>query len=118
MITLTFGPNTLILDVMGLDRLWSLKSHLELPLSHIQQVRVEEQAAIPWKEGLRAPGTHLPGVLAAGTFYTHGRKVFADIREGQPALVLELHHESYDQLIFQTDDLQADLLRIREALPS
>ena len=116
MITLTCTPDTLDLDVRGADKLWSLKSKLSIPLAHVRQVRIDDAARLHWLDGIKAPGTHVPGVIAAGTFYRHGRKLFADIREGQPALVIELRDDRYDELIIQTQDVQGDLIRVRAAL--
>ena len=64
--------DTLIVHVRGMDRLWSLKSRLEIPLPHVLGAEVDPDVAQGWRKGLRAPGTHLPGVITAGTFYQEG----------------------------------------------
>jgi len=42
-----------------------------------------------WLGGVRAPGAHLPGKLAIGTWRGHGGKTFALARAGKPAIVLD-----------------------------
>jgi hypothetical protein len=62
--------DTLIVHVRGMDRLWSLKSRLEIPLSHVLDAEADTQVVREWQKGLRAPGTHVPGVITAGTFFS------------------------------------------------
>lgn len=116
MTTLTLTPDTLVLELGGADRVLSLKSRLTVPLTAIGEAAVVERARIDPLRAIRAPGTHLPGVVASGTFYTRGRRVFANIREGRPALVLRLRGHRYHELIVRTDDVEADLARVRTAL--
>jgi len=61
----------LVIDVEGWDKLWAFKSRLEIPLNHISGVRsgADERAS-----GIRAPGTHIPGVITAGTFHQIGKR--------------------------------------------
>ena len=47
--------DTLIVHVRGMDRLWSLKSRLEIPLSHVLDAEADTQVAREWQKGLRAP---------------------------------------------------------------
>jgi hypothetical protein len=65
-----------IFEVQGLHKLWALRSRLEVPLAHIRSVREDPSAARGLWKGFHLPGTHVPGVLAAGTFYRGGKRVF------------------------------------------
>ena len=60
------GEN-LILHVEGMDKVWALKSQLTIPLKHISGVRVDEVLVKKWYQGVRLPGTSIPGVITAGT---------------------------------------------------
>ena len=53
--------DALIVHVRGMDRLWALKSRLEIPLSHVVGAEVNPEIAREWRKGIRAPGTHVPG---------------------------------------------------------
>jgi hypothetical protein len=46
-----------------------------------------------WWRGLRMPGTNIPGVLTAGTFYQDGKRVFWDVHNPENTVVIELKHE-------------------------
>ncbi|HET8654571.1 MAG TPA: hypothetical protein VFL93_03575 [Longimicrobiaceae bacterium] len=97
------GPNA-VFEVQGLDRLWALKSRLEIPLKHVGGVRADPSVARGWWKGFRAPGTELPGVIRAGTFYQHGKRIFWDVHDPERTIVVELADERYDELIIEVAD--------------
>lgn len=104
MVQMTVAGGVASFEVEGLDKLWSLKSRLEIPLAHIRGVRADPDVALGWWHGIRAPGTNLPGVLTAGTFYQHGKRVFWDVHHPDQAIVIELVDERYDELIIEVAD--------------
>lgn len=73
---LSLAEGKLTLHVRGGDTLRALKSSLEIPLVHIAGVRADPETACGWYHGIRMPGTNVPGVLTAGTFYQDGKRVF------------------------------------------
>jgi hypothetical protein len=70
-----------------------------------------------WWLGLRVAGTHVPGVIAAGTFYHHGNWVFWDVHNPENAVVVELRDERYEKLIIEVADPAETVARVREMLP-
>lgn len=98
-----FGDK-LVFNVEGADKLWALKSSLEIPLQHVVSVRADPEAAKGWYHGLRLPGSNIPGVLTAGTFYQDGKRVFWDVHHPQNAIVVELRDERYNELIVEVAD--------------
>jgi hypothetical protein len=56
-----------------MDKLWSRKGRLEIPLAHVTGAEADQEAVREWK-GWRGPGTHLLGVVA-GTFHQQGDRV-------------------------------------------
>ena len=115
MVDISVADGKLVLHVRGADRLWALKSSLEIPLQHIASVRADPSAAHGWFHGLRAPGTNIPGVLTAGTFYQHAQRVFWDVHNPENTVVIELRDERYNELIVEVSDPQATVELIREA---
>ena len=69
MVDLSIAEGKLTLHVRGADWLWALKSSLEIPLVHVAGVRADPEIARGWYHGIRLPGTNVPGVITAGTFY-------------------------------------------------
>ncbi len=104
MVEITIASGIATFEIEGLDKLWSLRSRLEIPLAHISGVRADAEVARGWWHGIRMPGTNLPGVLTAGTFYQHGKKVFWDVHDPEQTIVVELVDERYDELIIEVAD--------------
>jgi len=116
MVDLSIAEGKLTLHVRGADRLWSFKSSLEIPLVHIAGVRADSEAARGWYHGIKMPGTNLPGVITAGTFYQDGKRVFWDVHHPEKAIVIDLHDERYQQLVVEVDDPEGVVTLIRSAL--
>jgi hypothetical protein len=109
---------TLHLIVEGLDKVWAFKSQLSIPLTHITAVRVDAEIVKGWWHGLRMPGTSIPHVITAGTFYQDGKRVFYDIHAPEEAVVLSLDHETYDELVIEVENPTAFVRELRQALGS
>ncbi|GEM30932.1 hypothetical protein NN3_19390 [Nocardia neocaledoniensis NBRC 108232] len=93
----------LVVRIEGLDKLWALKSRLVIPLTNVRGATVDP-GIVKERKGIRAPGTHLPGVITAGTFHIDGEQVFWDLRDPDKAVVVELADERYARLVIQVDD--------------
>lgn len=104
----------LIVEVQGWHRLWALRRGFEIPLTHVRGVTADPGAAGEPK-GLRAPGAHIPGVLAVGTFYRHGERVFWDVRNPGRVVVIQLTGERYDRLVVEVADPRATVELIESA---
>ena len=88
-------------EVEGWDQLWALKSQLEIPLAHVRGVRADPEPARGWWHGVRLPGTQIPGLLTAGSFYQSGGFVFYDVHDPERTVVIELDHEHYQRLVIE-----------------
>ena len=104
MVDISVDGEKAVFEVEGLDKLWCLRSRLEIPLAHIRNVQADPAAARGWYHGIRLLGTNMPGVLTAGTFYRDGNNVFWDVHDPERTIVLDLEHEFYDKLIVEVDD--------------
>jgi hypothetical protein len=116
MVELSITEGKLVLHVLGADKLWALKSSLEIPLVHIAGVRPEPEVAQGWWHGIRMPGTNVPGVITAGTFYQDGQRVFWDVHHPEKTIVIDLRDERYNQLIVEVADPEAAVRLIQNAL--
>jgi hypothetical protein len=111
--------STLIVHVRGTDNFWSFKSQLEIPLIHVVGAEVDPAVGEHWDdlvEDSRFPGTHVPGVSAAGGYYISGGWVFWNVQDPQKALTINLAHEHYTKLVIEVRDPAADVARIEEAV--
>jgi hypothetical protein len=102
--------------VRGADKLWAFQSSLEIPLIHIAGVRADPEIARGWYHGIRSPGTNVPGVITAGTFYQDGKRVFWDVHHPEKTIVIDLHDERFSQLVVEVADPDAAVKLIQTAL--
>jgi hypothetical protein len=65
MATVSIDGDTLDISVEGLDKLWTLKSRLSIPLAHVRGATADP-GIVGEPKGWRGPGTHLPSVIVAG----------------------------------------------------
>lgn len=116
MVELSTADGVLALRVQGADRLWAFKSSLEIPLEHVVAVRADAEIARGWWHGLRMPGTSIPGVITAGTFYQDGKRVFWDVHHPEKTIVIELRDERYNELVVEVADPAAAVAHLQAAL--
>lgn len=116
MVTITFEGSNLALEVQGLDKLWSLRSRLTIPLAHVRDIQREPEAARRWFQGFKLAGSHIPGVLTAGTFYHDGGLVFWDVHDPEGAIAIDLQDERYQRLVVEVEHPDDTVRRVRERL--
>jgi hypothetical protein len=118
MTTVTIDETSLQIEVEGLDKIWSLKSHLTVPLVHVAEARYDPEIARGWWHGIRMPGTQIPGVITAGTFYQDGNRVFWDVHNPESTIVIVLHDERFQELVIEVEnpeDTAAEITRAATA---
>lgn len=116
MVTITVDGDRAIFDVRGLDKLWSFRSRLEIPLAHIVAVEANVDQVGRWWHGVKLLGTDVPGLLGAGTFRYDGELVFWDVHNPANAIILSLDHERYKKLIVEVEDPAAAISHLRSAI--
>ncbi len=108
--------NILILHVVGADKIWALKSELSIPLQHITGIRLDEEIVNRWWHGLKLPGSNIPHVLTAGTFYQDGKRIFWDIHHPRQAVIISLADESYNELVIEVENPEVFVEEINQAI--
>src|SRR4051794_13967000 len=103
-------------EVEGWDKLWALKSQLEIPSNHILAARADPEPARGWWHGLRLPGTQIPGLLTAGSFYESGGFVFYDVHDPERTVVIDLDHEHYRRLVIEVENPTEVVRQLRAAI--
>ncbi|MEV4133986.1 hypothetical protein AB0J72_17675 [Dactylosporangium sp. NPDC049742] len=103
MATVSIDSGNLVVEMEGLDKLWALKSRLEIPLANVRGATADP-GMVRQPKGIRTAGAHIPNVITAGTFRLDGERVFWDVRDAEKAIVVELADERYARLVIQVDD--------------
>jgi hypothetical protein len=116
MVSLTVHDDVLGLKVLGADRLWALKSHIDIPLRNVEHISHDPGRVGPWWKGFRMLGVSLPGVIKAGTFYEHGKRTFFDVHDPRNTVVIELKDDSLSELVVEVADPESVLAHVQSAL--
>lgn len=116
MVDVSIADGRVIFEVLGLHKLWALRSRIEIPIDAIKDVWHDPVKAKGWWHNLRAPGTSIPGVLSAGTYYHDGKKIFWDVSDAERTIVVDLDDEDYNQLIVEVADPKEAVRVIEEAI--
>jgi hypothetical protein len=115
MARLSVLDGTLIVEVEGLDKLWALRSRLEIPLANVRGATADP-GIVHESKGVRLGGTSLPGVITAGTFRSAGEWVFWDVHNPAGAIVIQLADERYSRLVVEVADPRAAVALVEEAM--
>jgi hypothetical protein len=92
---LSIEANQLKIELTPMERFWAVHAGktITIPLDQIQQVTTDAPQT-NWKE-LRSPGTFVPGIIKAGTYYQDRVRSFWYTKPKTPLLTLELSPEAY-----------------------
>lgn len=97
----------LVVTPRGLDKLWAFRRRIDVPVAHVTAATIDPFIAREQLRGLRWPGTSLPGLITAGTFYQDGKRTFWLVHNPRNVVVIDLAHEAYARLIIEVDDPRA-----------
>lgn len=98
----------------GREKVWALKRRIIVPVETVINVEWVSSTVNTWRlSGLRAPGTGVPGVFYAGSFYRKSGWEFWYLRVRQPGhIVITTNLKRYRVLRISVSEDQA--LSIRE----
>ncbi|MFE4676245.1 hypothetical protein [Streptomyces sp. NPDC056723] len=107
LITVDRARRMLTVELTGLDKLWALKSRMEVPLTQVRGTTHDPGIAHE-RKGAKLGGARVPGIVTAGRFRRHGDFVFWAVRKPADAVVIELAEGApYSRLVFETADPRA-----------
>src|ERR1022692_4464971 len=106
------------LHVEGMDKVWAFKSQLSIPLKHITSIRLDQEVAKEWFHGLKMPGTAIPGIITAGTFYQDGKRVFLDIHNPKEVVIISLSDEHFSELVVEVQNPGSFVKEVRARIHS
>ncbi|EDX83863.1 hypothetical protein S7335_1560 [Synechococcus sp. PCC 7335] len=96
---INLNDDVIKIQLEPIERLWSfhISQWIEVPLSHVQSIRLERPRT-SWQE-LRAPGTYVPGLIKAGTYYTERGREFWYVQGEQSCLCLDITDGYYKRIV-------------------
>ncbi|MBV9097049.1 MAG: hypothetical protein JO079_03235 [Frankiaceae bacterium] len=106
----------LIVELRGWDTLYCVKRRIVVPVADVEGVGVYQRGQVP-AEGLRMPGTGVPGVIRAGSYGTGTTRDFWDVRNGAEVLVVQLKPgNGYRRIVLEVPEPREEMLRLRPVL--
>ena len=108
------SQDKLVVEMQGWEKFWAFKSRLEFPFSHVTGVRPGTNERVG---GLRLPGTHLPGVITAGSYWKASEWTFWAVHDIRRSIVIDLQGAAYRRLIVQVADPAATIASLQGPRP-
>ena len=114
MVGIEMRDGQVVFTPLGMSRLWAMRGRITVPRSAIRRVRrAPPDVGKGWWKGWRLPGTHLPGVITAGSYLRDGEWEFWDVRgAGASAIEVELAGTRYRRLIVDVEDPAGAVARL------
>ena len=108
MVAIEVKGNDVTIRVIGHHKIWALKHVIHIKKQHIRFAgRAEPGLLPPW---IRCPGTCVPRLICAGTYYGKGRKEFWDTVFKGNAMRIDLQGESYTRIVVDVENPE-DVIR-------
>lgn len=103
MVTLLLDSTRLEVALSPAERALAFRNEdVRIERTAIVKVQLTEDAWT-WLRGVRSRGTHVPGVIAMGTWHAAGSRDFAIVRRGRPAVVIDVReHAEFDRIVLST----------------
>jgi hypothetical protein len=102
---LAIDADQLRIELTRMERFWSVHvgKTITVPLAQIRDVTMDAPQT-NWQE-IRSPGTEVPGVIKAGTYYHDRIRSFWYTQPKKPVLALELAPDAYyRKIVLAIDD--------------
>lgn len=118
MATIDITSTTLTVRPSPLHVLLSLTRRIIVPLTAVRGATADPRA-VDEPTGIRAPGTHIPGVVIAGRFRRGGDRTFYDVRRRERTVVVELEPgegQPWCRLVIEVRDPRAAVEAVERAI--
>ena len=106
MATLQLESSEIRLSMSRWERIASLSVDLRFPLDSVETATVLPDGLRSLR-GVRAPGTHLPGLLLYGTMRHGNGRDFCIVKGHGPALQLDLAGQPFSRIVVSVPDPMA-----------
>lgn len=117
MASIEVKDGSLVVHIQGMDRLFTMRSTLSVPLAHVTGVvaRPEVPELKFMESGSNFRGVQRYGTLCAGTVTMPDGAgyVFCDVHDAKRAVAIELEHDAYKRLIVEVSDETPEITRDR-----
>ena len=102
MVSISETKDEFIFNIIGWHKIWALKSKINIPKENIIQAYQNEEE-LKSCSGWRIPGTFIPYLITAGTFYSEGNRNFWDVMKKEKTIIVELKDNFYNKLYIEVE---------------
>ena len=112
MVGIEVKGDSVMIGVRGLHKLLALKSQITIKGKNIRSAKLRDRSLQPplW----RIPGTYIPWIISAGTYYGRKRKEFWDVTSWGTSVELELENEKYTKVIVDVENPGETIRKIQD----
>jgi hypothetical protein len=103
MVSISKKNGEIIFTTVGWHKIWALKSNIKIPKENIVQAYQDQEELKSWS-GWRIPGTYIPYLITAGTFYRKGNRNFWDVMNTKNTIIVELKDNFYNKLYIEVEN--------------
>jgi hypothetical protein len=116
MATITIEGDRLKVHLSGWQAVFALKREIDVALTNV--VSAEAGTLMSKRpDGIRLPGTYLPGVITAGSYWWKATGwSFWSVRNEDQAIDVRLRDEHYNRVVVEVPDPHAIATMIAEAI--
>jgi len=100
MVAIKREQDNYIFEILGLRKLWAMKSQLTIPVNHIKTAYMNNQKISEHIERTY-PNSSVSGVIASGSFKVEEGTIFCDVVDKSRSIVVELEDEEYNKLVIE-----------------
>ena len=116
MVTVAIEEDRLKVRLSGWKAMFAMKREIDVALGHVVSVRAGSLTS-KQPDGLRLPGSYIPGVITAGSYWWKDRGwSFWSVRHEDRAIDIRLRDEHYRRVVVEVADPFATAALIEEAL--
>lgn len=116
MVDISIAGGVVTFRVLGLHKLWALRSKVRVPIRDIVKVEPGATVAREGWAGWRLPGTSFPGLITAGSYLKRGQWSFWDVVRPGKAIAVTLKEHRFTRMIVEVADPTAEVQRLEQAL--
>ncbi|MDA4121994.1 MAG: hypothetical protein OK456_02295 [Thaumarchaeota archaeon] len=111
--TITVDGDNLVFEFHGVDRIFTFRHSITVPISHVVDVSTDR---VPWISGMRAFGTGIPGVVKDGEYIDKDGSAFYEVHDPDKCVTITLKDDKHKRFVVQVEDKESAALIIRNAI--
>ena len=120
MATIKITPETLVVDVRGMDQMLAFRGQLEVPLHHVGSVAFNpdetRRELLTFQGGACDPKAAAHGEMLVGAFTEHGDRIFWDVHQPSRTVIIHLIDDAFTKIMVEVADAEGTARQLQAIL--